>query len=1344
MGLFWRVNPFLGSWRHDDIDGSSGRDIIFGFRGDDLINPSAGNDTVFAGSGNDTVAGSEGDDFIDGGRGFELVTYEGGIDDYQIDQTGWGFFQRVTVTSLTTDLPDAGRDVLTRVEALYFAEDDYTLFLNGRNNAVLAGDDAVTTDEDATLVLAAAELLGNDQEFDGDMLDIIDVSTTSAAGAAVTLSDGQVTYDPGLLFQGLGTGETATDTFTYTVDDGRGGADTATVTVTVTGQNDAPLLTADTDITIDENTTVIPANITASDADVNDTLTFSIAGGADAALFQINAMTGELGFITAPDFEAPADAGQDNIYDVVVGVTDGTDPQSVAVAVTVADVEEIDARINEIHYDNDGGDVGEFVEIRVGAGQDASGLLVEFYRDSGTVYDSASLPATPASSDDAFDYYLIERPTNGIQNGAADGIALSQNGAVIELLSYEGTLTATEGTATGVTSTDIGVFEPGDTPVGQSLQRNEDGTWRGPELETRGAENTPPAPELVITEIMQNPSAVSDANGEYFEIFNAGASSVDINGWTISDAGSDNHMIDNGGPLTIAPGEYLVLGANSDQASNGGVAVDYEYSGVTLANGDDEIILTDGDGVEIDRVAYDGGPDFPDPTGASMELIATDLDNDVGANWTTATDAFGDGDLGTPGAENTGGIQNLAVWEIQGSGNSSQFTGQQVTVSAVVTYILGNGFFLQEEDADADGDLGTSDGIFVFTGGAPTVAVGDLADVTGIVTEFGANGSTDTETQLSNASVTIVSAGNAMPTPGELGLSPMTTEEQMEALEGMLFNLSSGVQSEEITIIENFNFDRFGEILVSAGVQTQATQLFDAQTQQADVQQTIADNAANRLIIDDGAGGQNPSEFGYIANTGPGDDGDGILDAEDTFGAAGPTVRLGAEIDGPTTGVMRQVFDEYTMLVDGTLNIDPATNEGARPASPASEYTGDMQIGAFNVLNYFTTIDGGNSGPTTLGGLRPRGADNPDELVRQTDKLVDALLGSEVEIFALQEIENGGFAEGSAIDTLTDALNEGLNGVGATGPYAFVNPTGVTAPGDTGGLIGTDAISTGIIYDTRAVNLVHSEALVFAESSAATTFSLTEDLAALLGPGFENPVGDFQRNRPMVTASFEDKATGEVFSVASVHFKSKGDSGLEDLVEDAEAFLLANDATLTQMQKDTINDAITALLADPNYDQGDGQGFWNQVRADAASEAYSFLTAQYDVFGDGTQLGTQNYLITGDFNAYSQEDPVQAITDQADTDDLLAEFVGADAYSFVFNGQRGALDQVISSSGLGADVQGVFEWHINADEPDLLNYDNSFNDPRFYSADAFASSDHDPAIVDITLDGVNPDTLLLG
>ena len=158
--------------------------------------------------------------------------------------------------------------------------------------------------------------------------------------------------------------------------------------------------------------------------------------------------------------------------------------------------------------------------------------------------------------------------------------------------------------------------------------------------------------DIIITEIMQNPNAVNDTDGEWFEVFNTTGSPIDMQGWTISDAGTDSHTI--GSSLVVPAGGYAVLGINGDLGTNGGVTVDYVYSSFTLSNSDDEVILTCSSTI-IDMVAYDGGPNFPDPAGSSMQLSTTAMnstDNDLGSNWGEGTATYGSGDIGTPGAMN--------------------------------------------------------------------------------------------------------------------------------------------------------------------------------------------------------------------------------------------------------------------------------------------------------------------------------------------------------------------------------------------------------------------------------------------------------------------------------------------------------------------------------------------------------------------------------------------------------------------------------------------------------------------------------------------------------------------
>jgi hypothetical protein len=161
--------------------------------------------------------------------------------------------------------------------------------------------------------------------------------------------------------------------------------------------------------------------------------------------------------------------------------------------------------------------------------------------------------------------------------------------------------------------------------------------------------------DLVVTEIMQNPDAVSDGDGEWFEIHNPTSSDIDLDGMLISDDGTNNHVV--GSSVIIPAGGYVVFAINGDDVFNGGLGADYAWSGYTLSNGDDEVSLEHPTtGVVFDVVRYDGGPVWPDPTGASMQLDSGILDatgNDDGGNWCEADTAYTSGDLGTPGAPNT-------------------------------------------------------------------------------------------------------------------------------------------------------------------------------------------------------------------------------------------------------------------------------------------------------------------------------------------------------------------------------------------------------------------------------------------------------------------------------------------------------------------------------------------------------------------------------------------------------------------------------------------------------------------------------------------------------------------
>ena len=156
--------------------------------------------------------------------------------------------------------------------------------------------------------------------------------------------------------------------------------------------------------------------------------------------------------------------------------------------------------INEIHYDNTGGDEGEFVEVVIQdimPAVDLSQVEVVFYNGSNS---SVYLDFNGPHPLDTFDvgatsngFSIYSMFIEGIQNGNPDGMALVNNGVVVEFISYEGVITAADGPAMGMTSTDIGVAEPG--AIGQSLQLSGAGnqvslfTWQAPATATKGSLN---------------------------------------------------------------------------------------------------------------------------------------------------------------------------------------------------------------------------------------------------------------------------------------------------------------------------------------------------------------------------------------------------------------------------------------------------------------------------------------------------------------------------------------------------------------------------------------------------------------------------------------------------------------------------------------------------------------------------------------------------------------------------------------------------------------------------------------------------------------------------------------
>ncbi|MCB9778939.1 MAG: lamin tail domain-containing protein [Alphaproteobacteria bacterium] len=161
--------------------------------------------------------------------------------------------------------------------------------------------------------------------------------------------------------------------------------------------------------------------------------------------------------------------------------------------------------------------------------------------------------------------------------------------------------------------------------------------------------------DLVITEIMNNPGAVADPQGEWIELLNTTDRTLYLNGITLESGVGEVHDIQSDTLIAVDPGEYIVIGSQTDSGLNGGVDEAYAWTGLSLSNETDGIALYAGS-VELDSVDWDDGATMPDASGASMnldELFLSARDNDIADGWCVSYERWAPGaDRGTPGGEN--------------------------------------------------------------------------------------------------------------------------------------------------------------------------------------------------------------------------------------------------------------------------------------------------------------------------------------------------------------------------------------------------------------------------------------------------------------------------------------------------------------------------------------------------------------------------------------------------------------------------------------------------------------------------------------------------------------------
>ena len=579
----------------------------------------------------------------------------------------------------------------------------------------------------------------------------------------------------------------------------------------------------------------------------------------------------------------------------------------------------------------------------------------------------------------------------------------------------------------------------------------------------------------------------------------------------------------------------------------------------------------------------------------------------------------------------------VSIPEIQGAGHVSAFVDQEVTTSGIVTAVDTNGFYMQ--DPDGDGDDATSDGIFVFTGGAPSVAVGDELRVTGEVSEFvpgdfepGNDDGNLSITQFAFPEIEVLSSGNDLPAAIVLGsggrivptervisddevTSPIDLRDAaddaantfnpdvdgidfFESLEGMR------VTVEDAVAISATN--RFGETwtLTNQGANISPT---DARTERDGIELGL-----NLAADADGFGDLNPERVQIQFDSGLLPDG---FDPADI---------ANGDLLSDVTGVVGYSFGNFEVLVTEEFTATPTglTQEVTELVGTDDQLT----VAAYNVLN-----------------VTANPADGDAEQIARLAQQIVSNLGSP-DILALQEIQDdSGVTDDGTLDAdqTLQAIVDAIEAAG--GPtYQFASAV-VDEDGETGGVPGGN-IRNAFLWNADRVT---AEEIVTLEVPELTEFGVTDANA-------------FDGTRDPLLGTFE--FNGEEITLINNHLTSR--FGSSPIYGGPQPFFQAGEAERA-LETQTLNEIVDALLdVDP--------------------------TANVVVLGD---------LNTFEFTDELAE-ILPGTGDEQVLSNLITEALAEDdAYTFIFQGNSQVLDHIFVTDGL-LDVAEADIVHVNNDFPE--------------------------------------------
>ncbi|HFQ4930696.1 ExeM/NucH family extracellular endonuclease [Vibrio vulnificus] len=874
--------------------------------------------------------------------------------------------------------------------------------------------------------------------------------------------------------------------------------------------------------------------------------------------------------------------------------------------------------------------------------------------------------------------------------------------------------------------------------------------------------------DIIITEYVEG-----SASNKAVEISNIGTSNYTFDGTLSLYYSSYKNVIKNSKGqnvlegITLAPGKSIVV-VNGDSSTElrqyverlGGkdalvVAGTYDqvqHSAMNF-NGDDAVWLgvgSDASGVKdiFGNYGHSGDKIWADQTmrrksgskpsttyqEAEWEKLSINAFGGLGHPTDVNDEPLPPPPANLPCTDAEGTVSHKTIGEVQGEGYSSPLIESGYTskdeylvtgvVSAVATSLV-KGFYLYDDNAD--GNVKTSDGVFVKTSGAVSKdMIGQQICVRAKVNEdYGMT------TLLPTGNIWEVK--NSTPvevTPVKLERIDSdddtfrSTLERLEAMPVVLVeDMDAAEGNQDMRVSRTFSFDysakRNNMVIAYKRPNPQPNQDHVAGSDAAKAQ--TAQNKDYRIVVESD---EKPA--------------DGKIPYYPEF-ASDPHnnyIRINDSVVG-MTGVLHYSYNEFRLIPTANVTKANFVHNTPRTSSPViKESYGDdgftIKVATQNVLNYFNSPYGGHD--NQFGDNR--GAESQQEFERQQAKIVEAIYGLDADIVGLMEVENNGFGDFSAIRELLEAINakyykenykDRFARESIHNRYVFVgfdkNGDQVLDQFDT---IGSDAITTGIIYRPSKVSVIAGKVIPMPWQDAPMIVD-ADGKPVVDGKGELAESGkNYQRNT--VAATFRVLNTGKQLTVSVNHLKSKGSTCWDDYVgtkavdDDAqgscENFRVASTYHLGQEMAKIGGDQI--VLGDMNsYAHEDPMLVLTSNPTKKALKA-----ADYIKVGNKWQFNSeQGPVITQTFgfiNAVDYKTPA-----------------GETSWSYSYNDEVGSLDHLLITSSLKSRLVDAVDWHINAPESTLFDYSNKYkggdsNEANpFYKADAFRSSDHDSALVTI-------------